>query len=82
MMHKSFRRRLEALEEVRKLQDAPVQIVHVGFVGVEPTVARGRDFECARLAGEDEATFRARASDECRAAADPRLPQVLIFFDQ
>ena len=51
MTHEAFRRRLEALEEARKLQDAPVQITHVNFVHadgspVESTVARGRDFEC------------------------------------
>jgi hypothetical protein len=79
-MDEKFRKRLEILEEAAALANEPVRITSVSFVGVESTVARGRDFECVRLAGEDEATFRARASDECRAAADPRLPQVLIFF--
>ena len=85
MTHESFKRRIASLEEARKQQDAPVQIVHINFVGadktpIESTVARGRDFECVRLAGEGLDAFRVRADSECRATADPRLPQVLIFF--
>ena len=47
-MHEVFRRRLEALEEARKLRDGPVQMISLGFVEgdgtrVEPTVARTSD---------------------------------------
>jgi hypothetical protein len=85
MMHERVRQRLEVLE-ARALANAPVQIVHINFVGadkvrVEPTVARGRDFECFRLAGEDLDAFRARASLEARATAPPG-PMVLIFPEE
>jgi hypothetical protein len=78
-MHEKFRKRLEILEEAAALANAPVQITSVGFVGVESTVARGRNFECWRCADEDEATFRARADSECRAT-NPRPPVVLVFL--
>jgi hypothetical protein len=80
-MHEAFRKRLEALEEARKLQDAPPHLVSIGFVGVEPTVAWSGDFKCWRREGEDEDTFDARAHAECRAA-DPRPVQILIFSDK
>jgi hypothetical protein len=88
MTHERFRRRLEVLEEARKLRDAPVHKISINFVEgdgarVEPTVAwtSGCSFETFRRDGEDEAAFRARAHAECRAA-DPRHPiQVLIFGD-
>jgi hypothetical protein len=83
-MHEAFRRRLEVLEDARALQDAPPQLISVGFINpdktpVDPTVARGRrDFECRRREGEEEAAFRSRAHCEARAA-DPRPPvQILI----
>jgi hypothetical protein len=65
MTHEAFRRRLEALEEARKLRDGEPQLISVGFVNpdktpVEATVARTADcdFECVRREGEDEAAFR------------------------
>jgi len=87
-MHERFRRRLEVLEEARKLQDATQKIISIGFINpdktpVVPTVARTSDcdFECFRHEGEDEDAFRARAHSECRAA-DPRPVQILIFSDK
>ena len=85
-MHEAFRRRLEALEEARRLQDGPPQMISIGFVNgdktpVIPTVAWTGNFECWRLEGEDEDAFRARAHSECRAA-DPRPVQILIFSDK
>ena len=84
-MHEAFRRRLEALEEARRLQDGPPQMISIGFVNpdktpIAPTVAWTGDFKCWRLEGEDEDAFRARAHAECRAA-DPRPVQILIFSD-
>jgi hypothetical protein len=80
-----FRRRLEALEEARKLQDAPPQLISVGFVNpdktpVEATVAWTNNFECWRLEGESADDFKHRAHAEARAA-DPRPVQILIFSD-
>jgi hypothetical protein len=87
-MHERFKRRLADLEEARKLQDGPPQIISVGFINpdktpVEATVAWTTDcsFETFRREGEDEAAFRARAHSECRAA-DPRPVQILIFSDK
>jgi hypothetical protein len=81
MMRETFRKRLEVLEKAAAMANAPVQITSVSFVGVESTVARGRDFECWRLEGEDEDAFRARANDECRAT-NPRPPVVLVFHPE
>jgi hypothetical protein len=88
MTHEAFRRRLEALEEARRLQDGPPKMISVGFINpdktpVEATVAWTTDcsFETFRREGEDEAAFRARAHSECRAA-DPRPVQILIFSDK
>ena len=87
MTHEAFRRRLEALEEARKLRDGEPHMISIGFANgdgseVEPTVARTSDcdFECFRHEGEDEDAFRARAHSECRAA-DPHPIQILIFND-
>jgi hypothetical protein len=82
-MHERFRRRLEVLEEARKLQDGPVQMRSIYFVDgdgtrVVPTMAWSGNFECWRREGEDELEFRARARAECRAT-NPRPPMVLIF---
>jgi hypothetical protein len=89
MTHEVFRRRLEALEEARKLRDGPVQTISINFVSpdktpVEATVARTAncDFECWRLEGESADDFKSRAHAEAHAA-DPRPPvQILIFGDQ
>jgi hypothetical protein len=48
---------------------------------VEATVARGRDFECFRLTGEDLDIFQARADSACRAT-NPRGPVVLVFMEE
>jgi hypothetical protein len=85
-MHEAFKRRVAALEEARKLQNGPPQMISINFVNpdktpVIPTVAWTGDFKCWRLEGEDEDTFRARAHSECRAA-DPRPVQILIFSDK
>jgi hypothetical protein len=87
MTHEVFRRRLEALEEARKLRDGPVQTISINFVNpdktpVEATVARTAncDFEVFRLEGESADDFKHRAHAEARAA-DPRPLQILIFGD-
>jgi hypothetical protein len=76
-MHEKFRRRLEALEEARRLQDGPPRIISIVFPPVVPTVAWTGDFRCWRREGEDEDRFMARAR-----AADPRPVQILIFSDK
>ena len=77
-MTHDFRRRLEALEEARKLQAAPPRLISVMFPPVVPTVAWTDNFECRRLAGESVDDFEERAHAECRAA-EPRPVQILIF---
>jgi hypothetical protein len=86
-MHESFKRRLADLEEARRLQDGPPQMISIGFTNpdkseVDPTVARTSDcdFECFRAEGESADDFKSRAHSECRAA-DPRPVQILIFSD-
>jgi hypothetical protein len=84
-MHKRFRERLEALEEARKLTDAPAEMRHICFVGrdrreVESTIAEGpRGFICRRNPGEELDAFKARADAECRAA-HPRGLAILFFL--
>jgi hypothetical protein len=82
-MHEAFRRRLEALEEARRLQDGPPNLISVGFINpdktpVEATVAWIDDFKCFRLAGEDADDFERRAHAKFRARY-PRPVQILIF---
>jgi hypothetical protein len=77
MTHEVFRRRLEALEEARKLRDGPVQTISINFVNpdktpVEATVARTAncDFECSSLGPMPNAAPPIRARW-----------QILIFSD-
>jgi hypothetical protein len=81
-------RRLEALEERRKMQDGPVLIRQLCFINpdrteVEATVAKewAGDFVSYRRPGEALDAFKSRASDECRATK-PREPVFLFFMDQ
>ena len=84
MTHEAFRRRLEALEEARKLRDGPVPMRSIFFVNPDgtrasPTVARGpRNFECWRNAGEEEMEFESRARAECRATVQHPF-HILVF---
>jgi hypothetical protein len=86
MTHDVFRRRIEVLEEARKLRDGEPQLISVEFVNpdktpVEATVAWTGDFKCWRLEGESADDFEHRAHAEARAA-DPRPVQILIFSDK
>jgi hypothetical protein len=85
LMHEKFRKRLQTLEEAAALANRPPQIINIGLINpdktrVVPTMAWIGDFKCYRCSNEDEATFRARAHAEARAA-DPRPVQILIFSD-
>jgi hypothetical protein len=85
-MHERFRRRLEALEEIHKLRNAPVEIRHIAFIHpdgseVEATIASGPGgFVCRRVADEKLDDFKARADSECRAT-NPRGPAILVFLE-
>jgi hypothetical protein len=82
-MHDAFRRRLEALEETRKLQDlAATQIISVTYEGMEATFAQGpRGFICYRHANEELVDFHDRAEAECRSYIPrPQVPPVLLFL--
>jgi hypothetical protein len=86
MMRETFWKRLEALEEVRKLQDGPVVIRQLCFINpdrteVEATIARGPgDFICRREPGESLDEFKARASRECPPGNIFKPPPILVFL--
>jgi hypothetical protein len=92
MTRESWRRRLTALEEARKLQDGPLHLVMICFVKadwssgrlerveVDSTVAQDLNgFACHRNADEPLAAFQDRARDEY-AATKPRNPAFLLFL--
>jgi hypothetical protein len=82
-MHDAFRRRLEALEETRKLQrQAEMHIISVMCEGLESTYAEGpRGFICHRRADEELIDFEDRAELECRAyIPHPQVPPILLFL--
>jgi hypothetical protein len=75
-LHEAFRRRLEVLEEARRLANGPAQTININFLygdgsPVQATVARtvDRSFECLRLEGEDADAI----------AVPPISPGVKIF---
>jgi hypothetical protein len=83
--------RLEALEEARKLRDAPLLIRHINFIcadgsEVEATLAKGPDgFIRRRAIGEELDAFKARVDGECEAEyriGKLREPVILLFLDE
>jgi hypothetical protein len=86
-MHERFKRRLEILEEHRRMRNAPVEVRHICFVDrdrreIDATRAIGPgDFCCYRNAGEGLAEFKQRASDECLQRKSSPCP-ILVFLDE
>ena len=84
-MREPWLRRLEALEEARKLQDDLPEITCINFIRadgrpVEVTFASDLGgFVCHRNADEPLAAFKDRAHDEY-AATNPRRPAYLVFL--
>jgi hypothetical protein len=87
-MHERFRKRIEALEEMRKQLTAPSHIIVFRFVSapnrtpLEATIARGRDFTCRRGEGETLESFQERAISECHERYPCGMPTVLIFSEE
>jgi hypothetical protein len=84
-MRESWLRRLEALEEARKLQDGPLEITCINLIradGIPVEVTFASDlggFVCRRGVGEELDAFKSRASDECRAIRWRCVP-ILVFL--
>jgi hypothetical protein len=85
MMRETFWKRLEALEEIPKLRNAPVEIRHISFIHpdgseVEATIASGPGgFVCHREPDETLDGFKSRAHSEC-PPAKPHLPPPILIF--
>jgi hypothetical protein len=81
-MHEAFKKRLEALEEARKLQREALQSIYVCFEGAgwDPSRADGpANFVCWRHDGEPLEAFEGRCDTEFRVAY-PRWPLPPIFI--
>ena len=81
-MHEAFRRRLEVLEEARKLQQraAAHGVISIVFHGLQSTYAEANGFVCYRRADEDLADFESRAEVEVLASNPrPQVPPILVF---
>jgi hypothetical protein len=83
MMRESLWRRLEAVEESRRLRKAALESVYIVFPGLDPTqhISGPRGFICHRDTGEALDQFERRADGAFRLA-NPHwpLPAVLIFM--
>jgi hypothetical protein len=81
-MHKRFRERIEALEELRKQQTQRSFIIAFRFVRPDgtpsdATIAKARnDFICRRSTDETLADFEERATQECLARFPHGMPTV------
>jgi hypothetical protein len=82
MMREAFRKRLEAVEESRRLRHcAATQIIHIHFPGLDPDYAEGPgDFICYRHPGEELEVFENRCCAELLAHNPrPRIPPILLY---
>jgi hypothetical protein len=81
-MHDAFRRRLEALEEMRQRKHAAMEIISVTYEGMEATFADGPDgFVCYRRPFEELKDFESRANAEFRDYIPrPKVPPILLFL--
>jgi hypothetical protein len=87
MMLEKFLKRLGALEEARKLQEAGQPMVSLGFMNPDKTLVEFRvafsgGFKCYRNDGESEKDFETRAHTEVRAIDKGLPPPILIFSDR